>query len=246
MSHKVMRRWSWEGAVCRSELEPTTRHVLLTLGTFSGAQGQSIHPSVRTLAMATGLGERTVRAHLKKAHEAGWIDVEQRTAAGGRQTSNSYHLTVPDGAEIWLSQEGAGAAGSPGGRVQELQGGGAGAAGGRGSSNDPPTTLNRPDEQTSEDGASVKKPRKKKRTQLPDGFRPSANHLAYCMAEDLEVEEQLERFKLYHQREGTLAASWNASFSLWLRNAVDFRERDRAKAAESRSGSGAGTGGFWE
>lgn len=99
-----------------------------------------------------------------------------------------------------------------------------------------PVPLSTPEHKLpSGNSAPARKTRQKKtrrRTQVPDGFRPTKEHLAYAMEHSLDVEDERERFLLYHQKEGTLAASWNASFSLWLRNAVKFRERDAPATAE--------------
>lgn len=230
----VSRRWSWEQAVCRSDLQSTTRHVLLTLATYAGRQGASIFPSVKTLCRDTGLSKRTVQKHLKLAEEAGWISRVTRQSDSGRQQSNQYVLAGP---------EGEGASGAP------PPGEGASAAGGRGqllrgegAPSDTPTTLNRPENRPGEGDAPAKKSRKKKRrTSVPESFHPTADHLQYAEANRLDVEDQRERFILYHQREGTLAASWNAAFSMWLRNAVRFRERD----AKQKDPEPAGQGGFW-
>lgn len=228
---RVSMRWTWEKAVCQSDLKPTTKHVLLTLATYAGRQGEAVFPSVMQLVADTGLGESTVREHLKKAKASGWLETQPRHDGSGRQTSNLYHLAVPAG-------EGPGAGGSPSG---QLEGEGPGAGGGTHRELDPHYV----EQTTGTDQGKKKRARKKKRTQVPDDFRPTADHLAYALQHELDVEDERERFVLYHQKEGTLAASWNASFSLWLRNAVKYRARDRERAAEANAGSGEGQGGFW-
>jgi len=231
MGSRMSRRWSWEQAVCKSDLQSTTRHVLLTLATYAGRQGQSIFPSANTLAGDTGLSKRTVQKHLKEAEEAGWLSRVQRHHESGRQQSNQYVLAEPGGeGESGAPPPGEGES-VGGGRVQQLHGGG--------EPSDTPTTLNRPENRPGEDAPAKKK---KRRTRVPEAFRPTPEHRQYAEANHLDLEDQRERFVLYHQKEGRLAASWNAAFSMWLRNAVRFRERDaKANAPQAVDGEG----GFW-
>ena len=63
----------WRSAIAQSELQPTTRHVLLTLSLHMNELGENCFPSTRTLAKETGLSERSVCTHLQMAKELGWL-----------------------------------------------------------------------------------------------------------------------------------------------------------------------------
>ena len=65
----------------------------------------------------------------------------------------------------------------------------------------------------------------KKRSKLPVNFKPTDKHAAYAAEHGLELQTELAKFELYHAEQATLSASWNASFSRWLLNAVEYRKK---------------------
>lgn len=73
----------------------TTRHVLLTLGTFMSESGGSCFPSTRKIAVSTALSERSVCTHLKIAEQAGWIKIFENTGQGQAHKRNSYQASIP-------------------------------------------------------------------------------------------------------------------------------------------------------
>ena len=74
MAHDGINRFQWERAVISKggPVNPTTRHVLLTLATYAGRDLKA-YPSTMTLAGATALSERAVCTHLEIATQEGWI-----------------------------------------------------------------------------------------------------------------------------------------------------------------------------
>lgn len=56
-----------------TKLPPLTKHICMVLRTHSNALGQIVWPSQRRLIKLTGMCERTLRTHLAKAVNAGWI-----------------------------------------------------------------------------------------------------------------------------------------------------------------------------
>lgn len=89
---------TWRTAVARSDLPATRRHVALTLALWMNEMGGSAFPSATTLADATGLSERTIRASLQHLVQARWLDlVERGGVRGQRRRANSYQATIPPG-----------------------------------------------------------------------------------------------------------------------------------------------------
>lgn len=90
-------RFDWERAIRRSGLHPTTRLVLLTLGTYMSRDGTGARPTQDTLADATGLSSRAVRSHLGIAREAGWIERTRKGRGVGRDggVASEYKAAVP-------------------------------------------------------------------------------------------------------------------------------------------------------
>lgn len=87
---------SWRSAICDSSLEATTRHVALTLSLYMNERGASAHPGAQRLAHDSALSERSVRDHLAKLVEAGWLRLEHRGGrVGERRHANAYAAVIP-------------------------------------------------------------------------------------------------------------------------------------------------------
>ena len=87
--------WSWRHAILKSSLPSTTRHVLLTLSCHMNDVGEGCFPSTKTLAMETGLSERSVCTHLELAETRGWITREQHGFRGSKWKRNEYRPMWP-------------------------------------------------------------------------------------------------------------------------------------------------------
>jgi len=91
--------FSWREALLESKLAPTTKHVLLTLACHMNDLGRGCFPSVKTLARQTGLSQRGVYAHLRKAKDAGWIVASAHGLSGRGWKRNEYWISWPQGTE---------------------------------------------------------------------------------------------------------------------------------------------------
>jgi hypothetical protein len=87
--------FSWRKAILKSELAPTTRHVLLTLACHMNAVGESCFPSIKLLCEETGLSNRSVITHLQIASEIGWITVGKHGFGGQRWAAHEYRPSWP-------------------------------------------------------------------------------------------------------------------------------------------------------
>lgn len=86
--------FSWRAAICDSTLAPTTRLVALTLSLHMNERGGSAFPKQATLARESGLSVDTVRDHLQKLRETGWL-VALTYATPGRPVE--YAAAIPQG-----------------------------------------------------------------------------------------------------------------------------------------------------
>lgn len=93
------RFFSWRLAILRSDLQPVTRHVLLTLSCHMNDAGESCFPSLKTLCRETGLSNRCVIDHLRIAADAGWINISSQRFRGQAWKRNSYSIQWPEGGE---------------------------------------------------------------------------------------------------------------------------------------------------
>lgn len=87
--------FDWRKAILKSDLPPTTRHVLLTLACHMNGVGESCFPSIELLCKETGLSNRAVITHLQNAKEIGWIIVGKHGFAGQRWAAHEYHAAWP-------------------------------------------------------------------------------------------------------------------------------------------------------
>ena len=87
--------FTWRGAILKSNLPATTRHVLLTLGCHMNDVGESCYPSIDLLCQETGLSNRAVITHLQKANEFGWIQVGRHGFGDSRYWRNEYKISWP-------------------------------------------------------------------------------------------------------------------------------------------------------
>lgn len=87
--------WSWRQAILRSEMQATTRHVLLTIACYMNDMGEGAYPSVEQLVSATGLSKRAVIEHIKRAADAGFLSVSQHGYRGQRWKRNEYKALWP-------------------------------------------------------------------------------------------------------------------------------------------------------
>ena len=90
------RAWTWRHLIIKSNLPPTTRHVLLTLSCFMNDVGGGCYPTQEQLAEATGLSDRAVRTHLELAESQGWLKRSEHGFRGQRWRNTEYWAQWPD------------------------------------------------------------------------------------------------------------------------------------------------------
>jgi DNA-binding transcriptional ArsR family regulator len=97
-------RLEYERAIRRSDLPPPSRHIALTIATWSdmdtGRIPERYQPSLSTLAEATGLNRATVQRHLDRLEADGWIVRDRPEAKKARMehARTRYSLALPPGA----------------------------------------------------------------------------------------------------------------------------------------------------
>ncbi|MGO4449072.1 helix-turn-helix domain-containing protein [Phyllobacterium sp. TAF24] len=94
------RAWSWRHAIIKSDLQATTRHVLLTISCFMNDMGDGCYPTQEQISEATGLSDRSVRTHLELAEKAGWIKVSEHGFRGQKWRNHQYVASWPDTPDV--------------------------------------------------------------------------------------------------------------------------------------------------
>lgn len=137
-------RFEYERAIRNSSLPPLSRGLALTIATWAdvrtGVIPDRLMPSLTTLESATGMARGSVRTHLDKLEDGGWLGRNRPSVAAARaeKARTQYKLRVPRGAAVpdtdgielgqELTNSGAGAALVAQELGQELPQAGAGAA----------------------------------------------------------------------------------------------------------------------
>jgi len=93
---KRNEKFVWESAFIRSDIKGSAGFIGLVMATFDNGDGKGFFISQADLAWFAGLDVRTVRSHLKRLTDAGWIRVVRRGGnQGGTARASSYELTIP-------------------------------------------------------------------------------------------------------------------------------------------------------
>lgn len=87
--------FSWREAIQKSNLAPTTRHILLNLSTYMNDKGGCCFPSIELQAADTGLSKKAVIQHLQKAVDSGFLFKSQHGYAGQQWKRNEYRAIFP-------------------------------------------------------------------------------------------------------------------------------------------------------
>ena len=87
--------WGWEDAITKSNLEPMTRLVLLTLRTYMNAKNEQCFPGAKKIAQSSGMSLRSVFTHLHKAEKAGFVVITKKKSHNGGHDSNEYTACYP-------------------------------------------------------------------------------------------------------------------------------------------------------
>ncbi len=87
-------RWCWLVLGEQGPPHQTTRLLLMVLAQY-GRRGLPIYPSQETLGGMMGIQARTVRAHIRRALEDQWIDIEPMGKKGQGWRRQQYILRWP-------------------------------------------------------------------------------------------------------------------------------------------------------
>lgn len=223
-----MSIWSFQQAVVKSDLGPTTKLVLLVLDCHVNAMGDPAFPSYATLCERTSLKRSAVMAHVKLAESLGWLRREHRKNKDGTNQTNLFHLRVPSVPTMASNPgeiEGLQAAetdlfGDAGGPPNELRG-----------VHQTNPLVHQMDPYSPPDGPRINqgnKPVKKEKGasakhELPADFCVTDEHRAWAKSKGLpSPDDHIEAFRDYHTAKNSKWADWDAVLRTWMRNTVKF------------------------
>lgn len=173
-----------------SQATGNARLVLLAIADHEGEIGA--WPSITTLAKMVNASESTVQRAIRELVHLGELHVElQNAPMAGQYKTNLY----------WVN-------------VQGYQNDA------RGVKSDIQGCQNERSGVSSHDVQTLNKTIKKTlSTLLPESWSPTEAHLVYCAENNINLEDEVEKFKAHAQATGRKQKDWDASFRLWLVNA---------------------------
>ena len=196
-----MSRLAYERAIRRSALPSPSRHLALTLATWAdiatGVIPPRFMPSLSTLEAATGLTRKTVRAHLDRLEDDGWVDRDRPTETEARRGARTqYRLTIPAGLGDQGDAEGRGEDPPPSAGVGDNvpQGGGSPPPGKWSTS--PSARGGDPPKSDESSGSTYQSPRAGARERTPS------------ISEQLDAAAEAARVELGRAVRRTIAPSW--------------------------------------
>lgn len=209
---------SWRAKVLKTSLPSTTKLVLLALATHMNDHGEGCFPSIKLLMAECSLSNKAIITHIETARQAGWISVSKHGFAGRAWARNEYVISEPEGGEP----------GSPPIKkaVNVIPEGGERHA--EKAVNDVHTNSSVNSPYNSSLAAPEKIKPQKRKTRIPPDWEiieDDPNHL-YAKSKGLSWEEMCveeEKFKLYHEANGSGMVDWNKAFKKWILQSLQFK-----------------------
>ena len=213
-----------------------TKLVFLKLADNANAKGVC-WPSHGWIEDQCWLSKSAVKAHLRKLQKAGLLTIQHRKN-GATNQSNYYQINISLLNHLASSETPQGHDVTEGGSSDTLP---LGHDMTDGRASDDPRTVIEPSVKPSNEPSFFKRDKKeatttKKTTVFIDEWQPSDQLITDCLERllgmDIDIHQELEKFKDYYLSKGEQRADWNASFRNWWRNAID---RQKNRPATSRN-----------
>jgi hypothetical protein len=239
--------------------KPSERFVLVVFAGHKNFQTGTAWPSAESVAALTGLSLRTVRTAIADLVAGGFLEVAER--GGGRKLVTVYRVNTREDAPVDAQPEPGNSA-----RVAQFPPENS-ATVARFNPENSATVARFPDRNSAETALNraksarnsarvapnkseeVKKkteiesaPKRARKAELAEGWKPSAQGLEYAKLMGIEnVEEERDRFVDHHRAKGSRFSDWDAAWRTWSRNARDFRER-RGRVGHATRAMAGGSG----
>lgn len=209
------------------QMSPTQKLVLMSLADQANSQG-ICWPGIQAIAVRTCLSDRAVRKAIRDLENLGYVASQGRSG-----TSNHYTITpeprsapAPDSAPEQNAPTPA----------PDSAGGGTSCRSPR--NHVPPNhkepSLKPQEPRIAPSAKSADKPRKSKRSSLPENFEPNENNKRVAQELDISLQEELPQFIDWHLAKGSVMADWHRALNTWLRKANEFKgpkkKRDQVRA----------------
>lgn len=96
-------------------------------------------------------------------------------------------------------------------------------------------TEARQEQQLNQETPPIGPPLGKRKTRLPDGWRPTAQHRERAQIEGVDCDREAEKFRAHHGAKGSRFVSWNRAFTTWLLKAGEWAGSTNGRRSSSRT-----------
>ena len=97
MARTIRPLFSWRAAICKSDLDPSTKLTLFALSFYMNEMGTSCFPTQVQLVSDTSLSRRQIQISLKTATTKGWIKRQFHGFKGQKWKNHEYFASIPIG-----------------------------------------------------------------------------------------------------------------------------------------------------
>ncbi len=95
MSAKKIPVWSWRQAVAKTNVPTLTKALCWGIANYLSDAGKGAWPSLDTLIADTGMSERSITGHLRKAEKAGLLVTHRKRLENGTLGARTFHPRFP-------------------------------------------------------------------------------------------------------------------------------------------------------
>jgi len=224
VSSKVWDKWPTGGSemLC-----------MLALADWCNDEGGSLYPSIRALSRKMRVSERQAQRVLHKLIDDGFIYVVGNVNGGAPGTTRLYHLDVTkiDGLPNYGETGDTDVTPDIGdtGDTGDVEG-----CHGCRETGDTDVTQDviEPLEDPLVNQGEPKEKKQKRKTSLPEGFKPNETCRSKAIQLAINLELELEKFQDFHQAKGNKYVDWQAAFRNWLTKAAEFRAKRGGNVAD--------------
>ena len=97
MAKTIRPLFSWRAAICKSELDSSTKLTLFALSFYMNEMGASCFPTQIQLAADSSLSESSIRRSIKRACKIGWLKRQLHGFKGQKWKNYEYYASIPIG-----------------------------------------------------------------------------------------------------------------------------------------------------
>jgi hypothetical protein len=240
--------WEWTAAIAMTPVPPSTKLICFVIARHLSDAAKGWRISIEQLMQETGLSNRAVALHIKKAVGAGLLTIRREHNSAGHRVGTTYTPAFPKGRPTLLHDDE-----SPRQSAQNddpsLGPSDEASCGERSLSDlddilDDDPSLGLSDERSRQDSLQEKtfpsfqreSPRRRKAIPIDRSAELGEAGLAYALAKGLtaqDAKKEFEAFKAHALKNDRRCVRWDQAWRLWVLRGIEFRAQRRGPSRAS-------------